>query len=113
MVEYELEGVTDAEPIYRVITTILDPKKAPAHELAALYHERWEIEIAFDEFETHLRGGADIVLRSKRPDLVIQELYGLLLRSGALPAGSRSNTGARRHEPARRSQSVSSPNEQY
>jgi len=84
VVEYTLEGVEDAEPIYRLITTIVDPKKAPAHELATLYHERWEIETALDEFKTHLRGGADIVLRSKRPGLVIQELYGLLLAHFAI-----------------------------
>ena len=84
VVEYELEGVEDAEPIYRLITTILDPTEAPAEELAALYHERWEIETAFDEFKTHLRGGADIVLRSKRPDLVTQEVYGLLLAHFAI-----------------------------
>ena len=46
--------------------------------MAALDHERWEIETAFDELKTHLRG-ARIVLRSKRPDLVKQEFYGLLL----------------------------------
>jgi len=84
VVEYVLDGVEDAEPIYRLITSILDPKKAPAEELAALYHERWEIETAFDEFKTHLRGGAGIVLRSKRPDLVLQELYGLLLAHFAI-----------------------------
>ena len=68
----------DAEPIYRLLTTILDPKEAPARELAALYHERWEIETALDELKTHLRG-ARIVLRSKTPDLVRQEFYGLLM----------------------------------
>ncbi len=47
-------------------TTILDdPGKAPAGELAALYHERWEIETASDELKTHLRG-AQILLRSKK-----------------------------------------------
>jgi hypothetical protein len=50
----------------------------PAHSSAALYHERWEIETAFDELKTHLRG-AHIVLRSKKPDLVRQEFYGLLM----------------------------------
>jgi len=84
VVEYTLEGVEDAEPIYRLITTLLDPKRAPAEELAALYHERWEIETAFDEFKTHLRGGAHMVLRSKRPDLVLQELHGLLLAHFAI-----------------------------
>lgn len=78
VIEYTLEGVPDAEPFYRLITTILDPKKAPAKELAALYHERWEIENAFDEFKTHLRG-SNIVLRSKRPDLVRQEFYGFMM----------------------------------
>lgn len=78
VIEYTLEGVPDAEPIYRLITTILNPKQAPAKELAALYHDRWEIETAFDEFKTHLRG-ARIVLRSKRPDLVRQEFYGFMM----------------------------------
>src|SRR3954452_7418523 len=44
VVEYRLEGVAEAEPLYRLVTTILDPAAAPATELAALYHERWEIE---------------------------------------------------------------------
>ena len=50
----------------------------PAKELAALYHERWEIETALDELKTHLRG-AQIVLRSKTPDLVRQEFFGLMM----------------------------------
>ncbi len=78
VIHYQLEGIADAEPIYRLVTTILDPAEAPAEELAALYHERWEIETALDELKTHLRG-AKIVLRSKTPDLVRQEFYGLLL----------------------------------
>jgi len=80
---YRLDGVPDAEPQYRLITTILDPAPAPAEELAALYHERWEIETALDEFKTHLRG-ARIVLRSKRPDLVEQEFYGFMLAHFAI-----------------------------
>ena len=83
VVEYILEGVADAEPLYRLITTVLAPKRAPARELAALYHDRWEIETAFDEFKTHLRG-ANIVLRSKRPDLVAQEFYGFLIAHFAI-----------------------------
>lgn len=78
VIEYRLEGVAGAEPIYRLITTILDPELAPAQELAALYHERWEIETALDELKTHLRGPR-IVLRSKTPDLVRQEFYGLMM----------------------------------
>ena len=83
VIEYTLEGVADAEPLYRLITSILDPKRAPAKELASLYHDRWEIETAFDEFKTHLRG-AKIVLRSKRPDLVKQEFYGFLMAHFAI-----------------------------
>ncbi len=83
VIEYTLEGVSGAEPFYRLFTTILDPDKAPAHELAALYHERWEIETAFDELKTHLRGSR-IVLRSKTPALVKQEFYGLLLAHYAI-----------------------------
>src|SRR3990172_1835633 len=78
VIEYMLEGVPGAEPIYRLLTTILSYEAAPAVELAALYHERWEIETALDELKTHLRG-SKIVLRSKTPDLVRQEFYGLML----------------------------------
>jgi hypothetical protein len=78
VVEYRLEGVADAEPLYRLVTTLLDPTRAPAAELAALYHERWEIEGALAELKTRLRG-ARVVLRSKTPELVRQEFWGLLL----------------------------------
>jgi hypothetical protein len=78
VIEYQLNGVTDAEPTYRLLTNLLDPAPAPAAELAALCHERWEIETALAELKTHLRG-AKIVLRSKTPDLVRQEFYGLMM----------------------------------
>jgi hypothetical protein len=81
VIDYRLKDVP--EPVYRLITTILDPKQAPARELAALYHERWEIETALDELKTHLRG-AQIVLRSKTPELVKQEFYGLLMAHFAI-----------------------------
>jgi hypothetical protein len=83
IIDYQLEGIESAEPIYRLATTILDPGKASADELAALYHERWDIETAFDELKTHLRG-ARIALRSKTPDLVRQEFYGLLMAHFAI-----------------------------
>ena len=78
VIEYHLQGVTESEPIYRLLTSLLDPAQAPAAELAALYHQRWEIETALAELKTHLRG-AKIVLRSKTPDLVRQEFYGLMM----------------------------------
>ena len=83
VIDYRLDGVADAEPIYRLVTTILDHTKAPAAQLAALYHERWEIETALDELKSHLRG-AKIVLRSKTPDLVRQEFYGLMMAHFAI-----------------------------
>jgi hypothetical protein len=83
VIDYELDGVAGAEPLYRLVTTILDPEKAPAKELAALYHERWEIETALDELKTHLRG-SKIVLRSKTPDLVRQEFYGFMMAHFAI-----------------------------
>jgi hypothetical protein len=63
---------------YRVLTTLLDPCQAPAHELACAYHERWEIKLVVDEVDTHQRL-AGRTLRSLKPVGVIQELYGLLL----------------------------------
>jgi hypothetical protein len=78
VIEYALPGVDDAQPRYRLLTTLLDEKLAPAMELAALYHQRWEIESVFDELKTHLRQSRR-VLRSKTPDLVRQEFYGWVL----------------------------------
>jgi len=83
VIEYTLEGVSGGDPMYRLLTTILQPEKAPANELAALYHERWEIETALDELKTHLRG-SQVVLRSKTPTLVKQEFFGLLLAHYAI-----------------------------
>jgi hypothetical protein len=78
VIEYRLEGVPEGEPLYRLATTVLDAEAAPAAELAALYHERWESEATFAELKVSLPG-ARLMLRSRRVDLVEQELYGLLL----------------------------------
>lgn len=78
VIDYELPGLEDAQPRYRLLTTLLDPQRAPAMELAALYHQRWEIESVFDELKTHLRQSRR-VLRSKTPELVRQEFYGWVL----------------------------------
>jgi hypothetical protein len=68
----------DGEPVvYRLFTTMLDPDVAPAADLALAYAQRWEIESAFDELKTHQRGPR-VVLRSKSPDLVLQEIWGHL-----------------------------------
>lgn len=80
VIEYEVLG---KEERIRLVTSILDWQAAPAAELAALYHERWEFETVLDEFKTHLRG-ARTVLRSQTPELVKQEVYGILLAHFAL-----------------------------
>jgi len=84
VIDYTLhDSATPVQDSYRLVTNILDPQAAPALELAALYHERWEIEGVFDEFKTHLRANST-VLRSKTPELVEQELWGLLLAHFAI-----------------------------
>ena len=75
-------GETKQEPI-RLVTNWLDPKESPAQELAELYHERWEIENTLDELKTHL-GAKAATLRSRTPDLVKQELFGLLMAHYAI-----------------------------
>jgi|SRR5680860_872569 len=78
VVEYRVDDGrdTDAGP-FRLFTTLVDPNEVSATELAAAYAERWEIESAFDELKTHQRG-ARTVLRSKLPDMVLQEIWGHL-----------------------------------
>ena len=78
VIEYGLPGLPDAQPRYRLLTTLLDPNAAPALELAALYHERWQVEAVFDELKTHLLKSRR-VLRSKTAELVRQEFYGWVL----------------------------------
>jgi hypothetical protein len=78
VVDYTISNGASGEPeTIRLVTSILDHELAPAVELAALYHQRWEIELAFDEIETHQIGHR--VLRSRSPQLVRQEIWALLL----------------------------------
>lgn len=86
VIEYALTGNAPSAPSrYRLVTTLLDPESAPAQELAALYHERWEVESTFDEIKTHLgRRGYSTTLRSKTPDLVQQEFWGMLIAHFAI-----------------------------
>lgn len=84
VIEYELQAAAEQEPVvYRLMTNVLDASQAPGIELAQLYHERWEIEGAFDEMKTHLKGPRS-ALRSKTPELVKQEFYGLVLAHYAI-----------------------------
>ena len=77
VIEYRVEDGRDNDELYRLFTTILDPNDVSALDLAAAYTQRWEIESAFDELKTHQRGPRT-VLRSKSPDLVLQEIWGHL-----------------------------------
>jgi hypothetical protein len=87
VIEYTLTdpGRRTSVDRYRLVTTILDPAAAPAHELAALYTERWEVETALAELKTTQRGPKQ-VLRSKSPELVAQEVWAHLLVHYALRA---------------------------
>lgn len=83
VVEYTIEDRPGSGELFCLITTIADHEFAPAVELAATYHERWEIELSFDEIETHQTGNHR-VLRSKTPELVKQEIWSLLLTHYAI-----------------------------
>jgi hypothetical protein len=78
VIEYTLPGTKGEETRYRLLSTLLDDNTAPALELAAIYHERWEVESVFDELKTHLHQRRR-VFRSKTADLVRQEFYGWVL----------------------------------
>lgn len=78
VIEYDLPQQRGAQERYRLITTLLDAKKAPALELATLYRERWEIESVLDELKTHTLERRR-TLRSKTPQGINQEFYGWLL----------------------------------
>ncbi len=77
VIDYTLDDGRSNPESYRLFTTILDPNEVSATELAAAYIQRWEIESTLDELKTHQRGPR-LVLRSKSPDLVLQEIWGHL-----------------------------------
>jgi hypothetical protein len=84
VIEYTIDdGRAPEGEHYRLVTTLLDPDQAPAVELAELYAQRWEFETTLDELKTHQRG-AKVVLRSKSPDGVEQEVWGFLLTHWAI-----------------------------
>ena len=77
VIDYTIDDGRDNPASYRLFTTLTDPAEASAVDLAAAYAQRWEIELTFDELKTHQRGPRT-VLRSKSPDLVLQEIWGHL-----------------------------------
>jgi len=87
LISYRLtdERLGEVGTVYRLATTLLNPCVAPAQVLLELYHERWEVELVIDEIKTHQRVQRR-VLRSKTPDGVIQEIYGIFLGHYAVRA---------------------------
>lgn len=61
-----------------LLTSLLDPVAYPAAEIVALYHERWELEIGFDEVKTHTLEREE-ALRSRAPERIRQEIWGLAI----------------------------------
>jgi hypothetical protein len=57
-----------------LLTSLVDPSAYPASELRELYHERWELELGFDEVKTDLLDRQEAI-RSKKPNGVMQELW--------------------------------------
>jgi Insertion element 4 transposase N-terminal/Transposase DDE domain len=77
VIDYTIDDGRDHDTSYRLMTTMLDPDTVSAEQLASAYAQRWEIESTLDELKTHQRGPRT-VLRSKSPDLVLQEIWGHL-----------------------------------
>ena len=77
VIDYTIDDGRENASSYRLFTTILEPAVASATDLACAYTQRWEIELALDELKTHQRGPRT-VLRSKSPELVLQEIWGHL-----------------------------------
>ena len=74
MIQYRVAGFRPS----RLVTSLLDPESFPAHEIVELYHKRWEIELAYDEIKTHTLERQETI-RSRSSELVLQEIYGLLV----------------------------------
>jgi len=87
VIDYDAEVTRDRNTTkygYRLITTLMDHESYPLHEVANLYRERWEFETMLDEVKTHLMDSQP--LRSRTPDLVIQEIYGMVMAHYAIRA---------------------------
>jgi hypothetical protein len=87
IVEYEVriqtrDGGVRTEA-FRLATTLLDHAQTPASRLAEVYHQRWEIELSYGELKTRLRG-PEVILRSRSPHLVRQEIFAFLVVYQAL-----------------------------
>ena len=76
---WQLRAIKYRRPGFKpqiLLTSLLDPKRFPAAEIAALYHERWEIELGYNEVKRVMLAREEST-RSKSPRGVAQELWGL------------------------------------
>lgn len=73
-IRYEMPGFAPSV----LLATLLDPTKYPAREIVALYHERWELEVGYDEMKTHMLNREEAI-RSRTPEGVRQELWEVFL----------------------------------
>ena len=80
VIEYSVtsEDGSETSETFTLVTDILDPGLLTCEQAAASYASRWQLETCFDELETSLRGGAAVVLRSKSPPMIRQEIYAML-----------------------------------
>ena len=73
-ISYQIDGFTEQY----LLTSLRDPKRFPAKEVVALYHERWELELGYDEIKTEMLEREEAI-RSKKPEGIRQEVWGILL----------------------------------
>ncbi len=80
VIEYSVtsEDGSEISETFTLVTDLLDPDELSAEQAAAAYQRRWQLETCFDELETSIRGGAAVVLRSKSPPMIRQEIYAML-----------------------------------
>ena len=72
------EDGSETSETFTLVTDLLDAALLSPEQAAASYASRWQLETCFDELETSLRGGATVVLRSKSPPMIRQEIYAML-----------------------------------
>src|ERR1022692_834006 len=80
VIEYSVTSGDGSEvsETFTLVTDLLDPGLLTPEQAAGAYASRWQLETCFDELETSIRGGAAVVLRSKSPPMIRQEIYAML-----------------------------------
>jgi len=82
VIEYSVltvdEDGQETSELFALATTLTDVERYPAIELARLYHDRWQAETGIADLKTAIRGGPEVVLRSKTPAMVAQEFWAML-----------------------------------